>query len=84
VLAASMLLRRADGVVVICAALLAKAAGAGHRTVAAWPGRPVGTVRGWYAALTALPRSGTSIGTSQGSTYATRGLRLRTRPPELP
>jgi hypothetical protein len=46
-LAASMLLRRADGVVVIGAALLAKAAGAGHRTVAAGLGRPAGTVRGW-------------------------------------
>jgi hypothetical protein len=46
-LAASMLLRRADGVVVIGAALLAKAAGAGHRTVAAGLGRPADTVRGW-------------------------------------
>jgi hypothetical protein len=46
-LPASMLLRRADGVAVIGAALLAKAAGAGHRTVAAGLGRPAGTVRGW-------------------------------------
>jgi len=46
-LAASLLLRRADGVVVIGAALLAKAAGAGHRTIAADSGRPAGTVRGW-------------------------------------
>ena len=46
-LAASMLLRRADGVAVIGAALLAKAAGAGHRTIAAGTGRAVGTVRGW-------------------------------------
>jgi hypothetical protein len=46
-LAASMLLRRADGVVVIGAALLAKAAGSGHRTIAAGNGRPPGTVRGW-------------------------------------
>ena len=46
-LAPSMLLRRADGVVVIGAALLAQAAGAGHRTIAAGNGRPVGTVRGW-------------------------------------
>jgi len=42
-----MLLRRADGVVVIGAALLAQAAGAGHRTIAAGNGRPPGTVRGW-------------------------------------
>jgi hypothetical protein len=46
-LAASMLLRRADGVAVIGAALLAKAAGAGHRTIAAGNGRPPSTVRGW-------------------------------------
>jgi hypothetical protein len=42
-----MLIRRADGVAVIGAALLAKAAGAGHRTIAAGNGRPAGTVRGW-------------------------------------
>jgi hypothetical protein len=46
-LASSMLSRRADGVVVIGAALLAKAAGAGHRTVSADSGRPASTVRGW-------------------------------------
>ena len=46
-LAASMLLRRADGVALIGAALLAKAAGAGHRTIAAGNGRPASTVRGW-------------------------------------
>lgn len=42
-----MLLRRADGVAVIGAALVAKAAGAGHRRIAAGNGRPVSTVRGW-------------------------------------
>lgn len=42
-----MLLRRADSVAVIGAALLVKAAGAGHRTIAAGNGRPVSTVRGW-------------------------------------
>jgi hypothetical protein len=46
-LAASMLARRADGVAVIGAALLARAAGAGHRRIAAGLGRPVGTVRSW-------------------------------------
>lgn len=46
-LAASMLARRADGVAVIGAALLAGAAGVGHRTLAAGMGRPAGTVRGW-------------------------------------
>jgi len=39
-----MLLRRADGAAVIGAALLARAAGAGHRAIAAGNGRPV---RGW-------------------------------------
>lgn len=42
-----MLARRADGVVVIGAALVAKTAGAGHRTIAAGNGRPASTVRGW-------------------------------------
>ena len=46
-LAASMLVRRADGVAVIGAALVAKSAGAGHRTIAAGNGRPASTVRGW-------------------------------------
>lgn len=41
------LLRRADAAVVIGAALEAKAAGAGHRPIAALLGRPVSTVRGW-------------------------------------
>lgn len=46
-LPASMLLRRADTVAVIGAALLGKAAGLGHRRVAVVAGRPVSTVRGW-------------------------------------
>lgn len=41
------LLRRADAVAVIGAALAAKAAGAGVRGVAVVVGRPVETVRGW-------------------------------------
>lgn len=41
------LLRRADAVVVIGAALLAKAAGVGHRSIAESLGRPAATVRGW-------------------------------------
>jgi hypothetical protein len=43
----SCLLRRADGVGVIGAALAGKAAGAGHRRIAAWLGRAASTVRGW-------------------------------------
>ena len=46
-LPASVLLRRADAVTVIGAALLAKTAGCGHRRVADLVGRPASTVRGW-------------------------------------
>jgi hypothetical protein len=50
-LVGSCLLRRADGVDVIGAALRAKAAGAGHRPIAAVLGRPASTVRGWLRAF---------------------------------
>jgi len=50
-LAVSCLLRRADGVDVIGAALRLKAAGQGHRPVAARLGRSVSTVRGWLRAF---------------------------------
>jgi hypothetical protein len=43
------LLRRADGVVVIWAAVAGKAAGLGYRPVARLAGRPESTVRGWLA-----------------------------------
>lgn len=46
-LPASTLVRRADTVAVIGQALLARAAGAGHRSIAALLDRPVSTVRGW-------------------------------------
>ena len=52
-ISASMMVRRADVVVVIGAALVAKAAGAGHRSIAAVLGRPVSTVRGWLRRFTA-------------------------------
>ena len=42
-----MLLRRADGVAVIGAALLGRATGRGHRPIARAVGRPESTVRGW-------------------------------------
>jgi len=51
------LLRRADAVAVIGAALLAKAAGAGHRPIAAALGRPACTVRGWLRRFTARAES---------------------------
>ena len=53
-LPASVLLRRADAATVIGAALLAKAAGAGHRSIAAELGRPASTVRGWLRRLVAV------------------------------
>lgn len=46
-LPASVLLRRADAVTVIGAALLAKASGAGHRSIAVLLEVPPCTVRGW-------------------------------------
>ncbi len=52
-ISASMLVRRADVAVVIGAALVANAAGAGHRPIAAALGRPVSTVRGWLRRFTA-------------------------------
>ena len=47
------LARRADAGEVIGLALEAKAAGAGHRVIAARLGRPASTVRGWLRAFTA-------------------------------
>jgi hypothetical protein len=45
----SCLLRRADGVAVIWAALAGKAAGLGYRPIALGLGRPASTVRDWLA-----------------------------------
>jgi hypothetical protein len=53
-LPASVLLRRADAITVIGAALLAKASGCGHRRVAELVGRPATTVRGWLRRITAV------------------------------
>jgi len=50
-LAVSCLVRRADVVEVIGAALRAKARGQGHRPIAARLGRPASTVRGWLRAF---------------------------------
>lgn len=50
-LAVSCLVRRADGVDVIGAALRLKATGAGHRPIAATLARPASTVRGWLRAF---------------------------------
>jgi hypothetical protein len=53
-LPASVLLRRADAVTVIGAALLAKATGAGHRPIAALLQVPASTVRGWLRRIVAV------------------------------
>ena len=45
--------RRVDAVTVIWAALLARAAGRGWRTIVAAAGRPASTVRGWVARFAA-------------------------------
>jgi hypothetical protein len=50
-LSIACLLRRADGVEVIGTALRLKAAGAGHRPIAARLGRSAETVRGWLRAF---------------------------------
>jgi transposase-like protein len=80
----STLVRRADTVEVIGQALLAKAAGAGHRCIAAVLDRPVSTVRGWLrrfgaraesvralftALLYALDASAAAVGVT-GSVFA--------------
>jgi hypothetical protein len=43
----TVLLRRADAAAVIWTALVARAAGHGHRTIAALVGTPTSTARGW-------------------------------------
>jgi hypothetical protein len=53
-LPAGVLLRRADAVTVIGAALLAKAGGAGHRRIAVQLGLPSSTVRGWLRRITSV------------------------------
>jgi hypothetical protein len=53
-LPASVLLRRADAVTVIGAALLAKAGGAGHRPIAALLAVPASTVRGWLRRIVSV------------------------------
>jgi len=45
--------RRRDAAEVVVAALVAKAAGSGHRAIAAALGRPAATVRGWLRRATA-------------------------------
>lgn len=63
-LSIACLWRRADAVEVIGAALRAKAAGAGHRPIAARLGRPVSTVRGWLRAFARNAETTRSVFTS--------------------
>lgn len=63
-LAVSCLLRRADGVEVIGTALRAKAAGDGHRRIAARLGLPASTVRGWLRAFARNAETARSIFTA--------------------
>lgn len=53
-LPASVLLRRADAVAVVGAALLAHACGSGHRPIAASLEVPASTVRGWLRRIVAV------------------------------
>jgi hypothetical protein len=53
-LPASVLLRRADAVTVVGAALLAKAGGSGHRPIAVLLHVPASTVRGWLRRIAAF------------------------------
>ncbi|MDA8380139.1 MAG: DUF6431 domain-containing protein [Actinomycetota bacterium] len=55
--------RRRDAAEVIMAALLAKAAGAGHRAIAVALDRPTGTVRGWLRRATARAEITRSVAT---------------------
>ena len=63
-LAVSCLLRRADGVDVIGAALRAKASGSGHRPIAQRLGRPPSTVRGWLRGFACNAETARSVFTA--------------------
>ena len=57
--------RRRDGAQVIGSALLARAQGTGHRTIAARLDRPPGTVRGWLRAFARRTETLHSIGVTR-------------------
>jgi hypothetical protein len=65
------LARRADAGEVIGLALEAKAAGSGHRLVAARLGRPASTVRGWLRAFTARAEQVRSVFTALAASLVT-------------
>jgi len=65
------LARRADAGEVIGLALEAKAAGAGHRVIAARLGRPASTVRGWLRAFAARAEQVRSVFTALAAALVT-------------
>ena len=65
------LARRADAGEVIGLALEAKAAGAGHRVIAARLGRPASTVRGWLRAFTRRAEQVRSVFTALAASLVT-------------
>jgi hypothetical protein len=65
------LARRADEAAVIGQALEAKAAGAGHRVIAAALGRPASTVRGWLRAAAARAEQVRSVFTALAASLVT-------------
>jgi Domain of unknown function (DUF6431) len=65
------LARRADAGEVIGLALEAGAAGAGHRVIAGWLGRPVSTVRGWLRAFARRAGQVRSVFTALAASLAT-------------
>ena len=65
------LARRADETGVIGTALEAKAAGAGHRTIAGMLGRPPSTVRGWLRAFVARAEQVRSVFTALAAALVT-------------
>jgi hypothetical protein len=80
-LPASVLLRRADAVSVVGAALLANAGGCGHRRIAVGLDVPASTVRGWLRRIVAvadpvlavLAVAAAELGTEFGAPAATAG-----------
>ncbi len=65
------LARRADAGEVIGFALEAKAAGSGHRVIAARLGRPASTVRGWLRAFTSRAEQVRSVFTALAASLVT-------------
>jgi hypothetical protein len=65
------LARRADAGEVIGLAVEAKAAGSGHRAIAARLGRPASTVRGWLRALAARAEQVRSVFTALAASLVT-------------